>query len=374
MLRDTEHGGHRFAETQKPFAPGGDANVSAPLSGDKPEPDASKAAKPMPVLHPATPSAPADAGGHPACVTHSKHAASEDISGPLSFENHGNAAGSGEGHTTAEAHSRAADPAIIDTIREQWRRRQAWHRAEKSLTLQAKALCRRLCGGDKGEAEKIFRSVVAGGDHELTIVATGAIFPLLEARASLEKQRKTVERQLEKLAKSLPVWEWVATVRGVGPLSLAGVVGEAGDVGSYKSVSALWKRMGLAVINGGRQRRVAGAEAIEHGYSAERRSLVWNIGGCIIKSGGELRAVYDARKEYEAERVETKAHAHNRAKRYMEKRFLRQLYAAWRGGHTSSATHRNCAAPTDPAKAGPDASRDMKPIGEAHPAIMEPAE
>jgi hypothetical protein len=40
---------------------------------------------------------------------------------------------------------RFSDPLILQ-IRMLWRRRQAWHRAEKSLTLQSKALCRSWVG------------------------------------------------------------------------------------------------------------------------------------------------------------------------------------------------------------------------------------
>jgi hypothetical protein len=114
-------------------------------------------------------------------------------------------------------------------------------------------------------------------------------------------------------------------------LSLAAIVGEAGDLSNYANPAKLWKRLGLAVMpDGTRQRRVTGVEGLEHGYSPARRSVVWNIGACIVKAGGPLKAVYDARKVYETPRVETKGHAHNRAQRYVEKRFVRDLWIAWR--------------------------------------------
>lgn len=222
---------------------------------------------------------------------------------------------------------------IIAEIREQWRRRQAWHRAEKSLTLQAKALCRRLAiDGDKGEAEKIYKAALGKGSHPLAETALSAIFPLVEGRKAVETSRKAVEKRLAKLAAQLPAAGWVANTRGFGIASLAAIVGEAGDLRHYTTVAKLWKRMGLAVMPSGRQRKVTGAEGIEHGYSPTRRSVVWTIGDCIIKAGGPYKELYNERKLYEAERVETKAHAHNRAKRYMEKRLLRDLWVAWRGG------------------------------------------
>lgn len=244
----------------------------------------------------------------------------------------------GEGDVGHEAVATRRGPADIANqiaeIREQWRRRQAWHRAEKSLTLQAKALCRRLAeGGDKKEADTIYKAALGKGSHAMADVALAAMLPLDEARKAIETHRKAVEKRLTKLAAGLPVAGWVESVRGVGLLSLAAIVGEAGDLGAYANPAKLWKRLGLAVMpDGTRQRRIGGVDALDHGYSPARRSVVWNIGACIVKAGGPLKAVYDARKAYEAERVATKAHAHNRAQRYVEKRFLRDLWSVWRRG------------------------------------------
>ena len=283
-------------------------------------------------------------GGQLAIVTPSSNAAeakreaNHDLSSraqaPPSRTNSvaGSASGGEVDRFLSVTHKADVDLAVISEIREQWRRRQNWHRAEKSLTLQAKALCRRLTRGDKKEAELLFKAALGKGElHHLADVAFGAIFPLIEARKGLEKHRKAVEKRLEKLAASLPVAPWVDSVRGFGLLSLAGIVGEAGDLSAYANPAKLWKRMGVAVMpDGGRQRRIAGDEAIEHGYSPSRRSLVWAIGDCLIKQGDAYRSIYDVRKVLEAERVETKGHAHNRAKRYMEKRLLLDLWRAWR--------------------------------------------
>jgi len=243
--------------------------------------------------------------------------------------------------------------APIAEIREQWRRRQAWHRAEKALTLQAKALCRRLAeGGDKKEADTIYRSALGNGTHPLAEIALAAIFPLTEARDGIAKHRAAVEKRLIKLVKALPVAPWVEGTRGVGLLSLAAIVGEAGDLSAYSNPAKLWKRLGLAVMpDGTRQRRIGGVEALDHGYSPARRSVVWNVGACIVKAGGPLKQIYDARKVYETDRVETKMHAHNRAQRFVEKRFLRDLWSAWRkggGDHRDGDHQENYVAPATP--------------------------
>lgn len=225
---------------------------------------------------------------------------------------------------------------VIATIQELWRRRQSWHRAEKSLTLQAKAVCRRYVGGDKDEADKLFATVegqrptdTQSNDAPVAV----AILPLLMARETVGAHRASVEKELTKLAKTLPIYPWCAALRGLGALSLAGLVGECGNIGGYKSASAVWKRMGLAVINGERQRRVSGADALVHGYSPERRAIAWNIGVSLMRAqkvGQPYRDFYDSEKAKQLGKGLVKGHAHNRACRHMTKRLLAELYGAWR--------------------------------------------
>lgn len=249
------------------------------------------------------------------------------------------------GHVRESATKPMPDLApIIDNLREMHRQRQDMHRAEKSLTLQIRAICRRLCAGDKGEADVLYKAMEGKGEHEQAMMADVLTTPFKQARAILEGNRKEIEKRMEKAAKTLPVWSWVESISGFGAGSLAAVIGETGDLSNYATHSKVWKRLGLAVIDGGRQRRVSGADALVHGYSPSRRSIVWNIGQCVFKAqsqrvdketgeikkeAGFYRKIYDARKELELTRVETKGHAHNRATRYMEKRLMRDLWKAW---------------------------------------------
>jgi hypothetical protein len=223
--------------------------------------------------------------------------------------------------------------AVIATIRVQWRQRQAWHRAEKALTLQVKALCRGLTSGDLKEADKLYSAIVGKGEHPDVAIGTAATFPLIQARDGIETHRKAIEKLLAKQAADLPASEWVGSVKGFGIGSLAAIVGEAGDLSNYSNPAKLWKRMGLAVMpNGERQRRFADKEmAVLAGYNPSRRSVVWNIGDCLIKANSpQYRPVYDKRKEYELTRTDKPIVAHARAKRYMEKRLLLDLWKAWR--------------------------------------------
>jgi transposase len=226
---------------------------------------------------------------------------------------------------------RFADPLIIQIV-ETWRLRQDMVRAQQKLTLQIKAVLRRLNGGDRVEAEKQYTRIMKGEDS----TAAMAVASLILAREPLEQQRKAYEKALEKLGKQVPIYPFTESIKGFGALALAKTVGECGDLSAYPSVSGVWKRAGLAVINGGRQRRVSGEAALEHGYNPERRSVFWNIADPLLKSQGKdenagpYRRIYDRRKAYELTRVETAGHAHNRAMRYMTKELLKDLTLAWR--------------------------------------------
>jgi hypothetical protein len=240
---------------------------------------------------------------------------------------------------------------LCDELRELHRQRQDVHRAEKSLTLQVKAKCRRLCAGDKGGAEKLYRAMFGKDEHPMAFHALAVSAPFIEARKLLEAQRKQTEKLMEKAAKRLPVAGWIESTRGIGIGSLAAIIGEAGNLSNYSNPAKLWKRLGLAVIDGVRQQRRSGAEALEHGYSPSRRSVVWSIGDSMFRAGGYYADLCRERKAYEITKAEaegltvvpaakvpakekekyrSQGHIHNRAKRWMEKRLIRDLWRAWR--------------------------------------------
>lgn len=274
---------------------------------------------------------------------------------------------------------------ILGLIVERYRRRVSWHKAEKSLTLQGRAICRRLCDGDKDEANELFDRVAAynveqvqgvlagfvGNIDDKAVQAIQEVFPILMARLTIEVARAEVERELEKLAKRLPIAAWVETVDGMSYGSLAAIIGSvgepelgaAGNLHTYDRVQKLWKRMGLAVMSNGRQRQQKDpALALEHGYSPGRRSVMWNIGTSILrtqtervdketgqvdakgkviretcevkKEAGPWRRLYDKRKEYESAKNEAGEYADQAAKRLQEATFGKETsaYKAYSAG------------------------------------------
>lgn len=231
-----------------------------------------------------------------------------------------------------------------------------WSRnASTEVNNRAKETTKKLleCGEKvfKGK-EHVLMDTEEWKEHGATILAT------IEARAPFDKIEDKATKEMEKLAKTLPVWAGFAEpIKGFGARSLAVIIGEAGDLSNYANHSKLWKRMGVAVIGdvrqGGLRKTASKDEWIAHGYNKMRRSRMFVIGDALIKSNGDgkYRQCYLARKEYERERAEaiglivapaakipkkrvdefmSEGHIHRRAQRYMEKRLLRDLWQAWR--------------------------------------------
>ncbi len=197
-------------------------------------------------------------------------------------------------------------------------------------------------------------------------------------RQSLEafrKQRKDVEGWMEDAVKRLPVCEWWCSIRGCNCLGLAIIIAETGDLSKYANPGKVWKRLGLAPVKEkscSTWRKEGGLTAgdwVSAGYCPRRRSVVWNVGEALIKNNkdGEYRRLFLCRKRLEIEKAEKEglevvtttkatadawekvglprpavvrmydkkkhrgvAHIHNRAKRYMEKRLIRELWKVWR--------------------------------------------
>ena len=240
------------------------------------------------------------------------------------------------------------DDTDLAALIEAYKLRRDIHGQEKATTLRIHAACRRIVGGDKTEAKKLYTCLTGKGEHLLASHAMALTAPLFEIASFAAAQRACVEKRIRKMVKPLPIWNGFAKdISGVGEMLTAAVIAETGGLHLYSNPAKVWKRMGLAVMpDGGRQRRIAGVDAIAHGYNAERRAVVWNIGECLLKAQirrdendpdsriaiGPYGQVYLDRKAYEFERDSelSPAKAHARAKRYMEKRLLREMWKAWR--------------------------------------------
>lgn len=297
------------------------------------------------------------------------------------------------GHTTLGPYDPEPHAETIAVIVNLHRRRQAAIRAKTKIILMMKAEVRSmLCSESDFEEDKTTDRVTAFGraPRKLTKSAQKRVDDAIKvARAEIKARddgegdvllsdvAQTIAEYIEsedlfdakcegyaklmvKAAKKLPVYEWVKGVNGFGDVSFATIVGECGDVGTYKSVSAVWKRLGLAVINGRRQGAPGeGATAqdwIDHAYNRARRSVSYVAREHVIGGMGKWRpefgsnlgdctyyqAVYAERARLEAMKLgmpvtvsdkgkeSYKKHVAMRAHRYVEKRLLKHLYLEWR--------------------------------------------
>jgi hypothetical protein len=196
----------------------------------------------------------------------------------------------------------------------------------------------------KKRAAAMLKAITKGKPTDECRYVVAFVSMMVQAQSTtmkaLDEQRKTLEKHVCKIIEDSPVWkQWAEPKRGVGSLTLAKIIGETGDLKTYSNPAKVWKRMGLAVCGGTRQGNAGkGATAADweaRGYSPRRRSLMWNFGDCQIKTRGAYRDLYDARKAEQNEvtmpdKYKNKMHAHLSAQRYMEKRFLKELWGAWK--------------------------------------------
>jgi hypothetical protein len=135
----------------------------------------------------------------------------------------------------------------------------------------------------------------------LQVIITNA-----NSRVAYDKYREDAEAKMAILAAELPEHEWQKGINGFGDRGLAILAAEAAGekylrFGEYKTVGGLWKRMGLAVIDGERQRKVGGIRASPEerkklAYVPERRAACWVLSESLLKAQmcSELRACREA--------------------------------------------------------------------------------
>lgn len=219
-------------------------------------------------------------------------------------------------------------PALLPVLQEVERHYRALLLARMRLDNQIGALERR-----QGRERQV---PDAGDGHQrLALDPVAALqdpaVHLRMAREQIKAPLARVKRVQEGLAAELPIAAWVRDQRGLGLAGVAQIIGEAGDLAAYPAPEHLWKRMGIGLVDGARQRRVRDKElAVRHGYDNTRRMVLWAVGFSAMMQGPYLE-VYRARRTVEDERHPdfSALHRHRRAKRFMEKRLLRDLRAAW---------------------------------------------
>lgn len=262
-------------------------------------------------------------------------------------------------------HAEAADKAVqslpvsplISQLAELQYRRKFYIGLVNKQTNAAKAVVRRALGWrydaeDKekvnGRAATIVAAAIAGKEPKADDAAIMSALAMdlaiiSDAVRPPREARERIEKDMKRMVRNLPVYPWAKAVHGFGDLGLAVLVGEAGDIGSYRKKGHLWKRLGLAPFRGKAMatwRRDGGLSAddwIAAGYAPRRRAEVYAvISDPLFRQQtvvqGPYRAIYDQRRAATATAHPdwTKAHSHADALRVMTKHFVRDLRVAWR--------------------------------------------
>jgi len=157
----------------------------------------------------------------------------------------------------------------------------------------------------------------------------------------IERYRK----EMVNYGKTVSVWDWLTSIRGLKDGSLAAqLLAQIDDITTFTNVSKLWRFCGMAVIDGKAEGLTSGEKA--H-YNSKLKSVCWLISDQFVKQNTPLyRDIYDAEKarlrEQHPEPVKrvkpigkithdyTPAHIDAMARRKTVKLFLQHLWLTWR--------------------------------------------
>jgi hypothetical protein len=254
----------------------------------------------------------------------------------------------------------------LDTLAELQVRRKFYIKLVNKQTNAMKALVRRSLGWkyDEEEADRektnarAARIVAAamGGkqqkpeDAEIFASLSSDLATVAAAIDPCTHARHEIEKEMKRIVRTMPIFEWAKSVKGLGELGLAVILAETGDLGGYPKKGHVWKRLGLAPFDGksySTWRKEGGLTAdqwTEAGYSPRRRAEIYAvISEPLFRANsvaqGPYRAIYDRRREATAIAHDdwTPMHSHMDALRVMTKYLLRDLWREWRRAYRPMA-------------------------------------
>lgn len=140
---------------------------------------------------------------------------------------------------------------------------------------------------------------------------------------------KSIKKYLANEIKDEPIWvKFLKKVKGIGPVLASGLINLI-DIKKAQHPSSLWKFAGLDVVDGKARKKVKGEKLT---YNPLMRTLCWKLAKSFLMSNSQYVKYYKQRKEYEKIHHPefTPKHIDARARRYMVKRFLVDLFVRWR--------------------------------------------
>lgn len=198
----------------------------------------------------------------------------------------------------------------------------------------------------RAEASKLIACIDKGkplpaGTEAVAASVSAIVQNAMIAKGGFEAFETGLEKEMERLIKSLPISAWIEGEdrRGIGLKQIAYIIGETGDLSNYSNPAKVWKRMGCAPFKGqmpSTWRRKGGLSAedwTEIGYSPRRRAMIFVMGENIVKQNhGSYRKRYDEAKVAAKAKHEdwSDGRAHWHAMLLASKRLLRDLWREWK--------------------------------------------
>jgi hypothetical protein len=268
---------------------------------------------------------------------------------------------------------------LVGSIGAHHRLRRYWMKVQQKLDRALEAYVRVNCTGwreaknekdRKREADRALAIIKAAKDGEGELDLVVLVETTIAARAPADRERKTREAAMTKLAEQLPVFPWVDSVAGFGALGFATIVALTGDLSNYANVAKVWKRLMLAPYAGHagstwkretwRPRALTKDEWIANPFSGERYALIAMIADSLHKKQIQSKAksktqfgralgpygkAYVDRREHTARTHSdwTLMHAHRDALRVMVKSLVKDLWTEWAKANSDAAGHIICA-------------------------------
>ncbi len=198
------------------------------------------------------------------------------------------------------------------------------------------------------EAHKLIKGVAKG---TMTTTIDDIVIPTSSTIDCFKKEMKVLEKIMVAEVAKLHVIDWVnePEQRGFGPLFLAIIIGETGDLFNYENPGKVWRRLGCApytkdgvTMMGASWRgkkedpKMHKSDWQEFGYSPRRRSIAYLLGASLLKMNHSIyRERYDnGRKVFQGKHPEyvKPGRSHNHGMLVASKLLLKNLWLEWHKG------------------------------------------
>lgn len=195
----------------------------------------------------------------------------------------------------------------------------------------------------RSEADRTIKAVMDGETDGIDGHIAEYVMCAKMANENFDRLVTAKKKNLVKMVRCLPAWEFVKPIRGAAENSVYSMIGECGNLSNYANPAKVWKRLGLHVYNGsapstwrkGIKKGMDSDGWIEMGYSPARRSSVFVWADSMMKMNKDkYREIYEREKEKKLslesdEWPRMRCHLHGL--RVMSKKFVADFWGAWNG-------------------------------------------